>query len=86
MGDIKRFFLTKLFSRKLIVWIVGTVLLCFKVIDVNTWLILSCGYMGLNATLSAVNAIKTSKDAITTKKSALVVPQEISEEEKEGEA
>jgi hypothetical protein len=39
----------KWLSRKLIVFLIGTVLLIFSKIDGNTWLILASVYMGMNA-------------------------------------
>lgn len=42
-------FAKKLLSRKLLVWVVATVLLCCKVISQDVWQILSITFMGVHA-------------------------------------
>jgi hypothetical protein len=74
--SFKDFFLNRIFSRKLIVWIVGTFLLCFGLIDQNTWLILSLGYVSVNGVLTALDVAKTSKDKVMTKIQELKEPTE----------
>ena len=77
MGKFKEFFLSKIFSRKLIVWAVATFLLCYKFIDENTWMILGLAYMGSNLAIAAIQGFKTNKEETVTT---------TSENEKEGEA
>ncbi|MDP3987017.1 MAG: hypothetical protein Q8P81_02210 [Nanoarchaeota archaeon] len=70
---IKDFFSNRLFSRKLLVWITSTVLLCFKIIDQNTWLILAATYMGMNTTLTAIDAIRSTKDKMSRESTTTTV-------------
>jgi len=78
--SFKDFFLSRIFSRKLIVWIVGTFLLCFQLIDQNTWLILSLGYVSVNGVLTALDVAKASKEKVVTKIQALKEPSDPEEE------
>ena len=82
MESFKDFFLNRIFSRKLIVWIVGTVLLVLKIIDQNTWMILSLGYVGANSALTALDMAKSAKATVNEKIAALKKKPD----EEEGEA
>ena len=82
MDSFKQFFLSKIFSRKMVVWIAACVMLCFKFIDQNTWLIISLGYMGINAALSAINSINTAKSSILSQN---IAADQAENKEKEGE-
>lgn len=78
-STFKEFFMNKIFSRKMVVWIVACLMLCFKFISQDTWLIISISYMGINAALTAIDSIKTAKKEIVEQTVASV------EQPKEGE-
>jgi hypothetical protein len=71
-------FAKKLLSRKLLVWIASTVLLCCKVITQDVWQLISITFMGVHA----AQAVLTGA-GVANKVSALVTKKE---DEKEGEA
>lgn len=82
MEDKRKFmdFVKKLASRKLLVFIVATVLLVLGKIGEDIWLYVSLGYMGVNAAIAAIDSYKTVKAKVEAKTSKL---EEISTEEGE---
>ena len=62
MDGIKLLFVKKIFSRKMIVWVVATILLCLRVITQDIWLATSIAYMGVNGVLAAVESFKINRE------------------------
>lgn len=54
-------FLKSLYSRKLLVFIVATVLLIVDTISQENWLIIAISYMSVNTVLSVLDTLKSSK-------------------------
>jgi succinate-acetate transporter protein len=83
-------FLRSLLSRKLLVFAVAVVLLIVGKITESTWLIVAMGYMGINAAMAAVDAVKTAKAKVETGTTVATKSSKLTEtkllEEKEGEA
>jgi len=44
----------KFLSKKLLVWIISTILLYFKIIDQNIWLYLTLTYLGIEGLLDTI--------------------------------
>ena len=53
--------LNKLFSRKLLVWLVGTVALFTGYVDADNWIALAIGYVGVQSVSDIVAQILKSK-------------------------
>lgn len=63
-------FLMSLLSRKLIVFLTGTVLLLINKVDQSTWLYIGIGYMGMQAAESTIEKFNTLKGMMTSSESS----------------
>lgn len=53
-------FAKKLLSRKLLVWVVSTVLLCFKIISQEIWQTLTITFMGVHAAQAVLTGVSAT--------------------------
>lgn len=49
-------YIDKFFSRKFFAFLIATLLLIFKVIDAQTWLIIVCAYIGVQGLVDIIKA------------------------------
>ena len=64
MRDAKGWFdklLTKLVSRKLTVWVAGTIFLCYGMITSDNWMALSLAYVGIQGFTDLAVSWKSAK-------------------------
>lgn len=52
----------KFFSRKFLIWVIGTILLFLKVITEETWLYLTMFYVGTEGLADIVSRFKNAKE------------------------
>lgn len=66
------FFIKKLASRKLLVFIVATVLLMINKIAQDIWLYVGVAYMGLNTAIAAIDGLREVKTKLQSTSSTTV--------------